>query len=256
MKDRILNILAETGIKAAGFCNFSNVSDKLLDCRAKARIPQNAKTVIVCLFPYKVKQEPPENISRYAAVPDYHKVCGSYLEKAAQRLSAEFGGFLFVPFTDNSPIPEVFAAARAGLGVVGKNRLLINKKWGSWCFIGEIVTDLAVECEDRLEYCPGCGECEKICPKKDECLSGVSQKKGELTAAETRLLKENRIVWGCDICAECCPLNKNAEITYIPEFIEGYRDRYTPGEDISGRAYEWRGEKAVKRNFETEKKRL
>ena len=59
---------------------------------------------------------------------------------------------------------------------------------------------------------------------------------------------QNNIIWGCDICAEICPLNKNSNITYIKEFIEGYRDSYTLGEDISGRAYEWRGEKTVSRN--------
>ena len=83
-----------------------------------------------------------------------------------------------------------------------------------------------------------------------KCLSAVTQQKKELNFAEKAALKKYNTVWGCDICAEVCPLNKNAANTYIPEFISGYRDRYEYGEDISGRAYEWRGEKVIKRNYE------
>ena len=96
-----------------------------------------------------------------------------------------------------------------------------------------------------------CGNCKKACPsglQRDHCLSALSQQKKELSEEEKALLLQNNIIWGCDICAEICPLNKNSNITYIKEFIEGYRDSYTLGEDISGRAYEWRGEKTVSRN--------
>ena len=113
----------------------------------------------------------------------------------------------FSAFVDNSPIPEVKTAALAGLGVVGENGLLITEEFGSWVFIGEIVTDLFIECEEReIKSCIKCGKCKKVCPAKNECLSAVSQKKGELSSEEERLLKENNIVWGCDICQEVCPL--------------------------------------------------
>lgn len=253
MKEKIIEIINKNGIRDVGFCAFDTVKDRLLQCRAIARIPENAKTVILLLFPYKVKTEHPENICRYAAVPDYHNITQKYLAEILKDLKTEFSGYKFESFADNSPIPEVSAAVAAGLGLYGENGLLINKTYGSWCFICEIVTDLEIPCENRFKKCPVCGNCKKACPRGDlegECLSAVSQQKKELNFAEKAALKRYNTVWGCDICAEVCPLNKNAENTYIPEFINGYRNRYEYGEDITGRAYEWRGEKVIKRNYE------
>lgn len=253
MKNRILEILRDENIKLSGFCDYALVEDKLLECRAKSRIPKNAKTVIVCAFPYKVKECPPKNISRYAAVPDYHKVAEGYLLKALKRMETQFPLNSFEVFIDNSPIPEVFAAAAAGIGVKGDNGLLITEKWGSWVFLGEIVTDLKIESPNLYGECLHCGKCKALCPKEKQdidCLSKVSQKKGELSQVERTALKKNRIVWGCDICAENCPMNSKKEITYIPEFLADYRDEYKFCEDITHRAYAWRGEGPIKRNLE------
>lgn len=252
MKQRIEKIFFDCGIKDIGFCSFSVIEEALLECRAKSRIPKNAKTIILCLFPYKVKKEKPENISRYAAVPDYHRICIEYLNKAKEKLSAEFNDNAFEVFIDNSPIPEVRAAATAGLGLIGENHLLINEKYGSWCFIGEIVTDLEIDTKNQLKKCSVCGVCKNVCPRGvhgGKCLSSLSQQKKDLSDEERELLKKNKIVWGCDICAEVCPLNIETQKTYISEFIAGYRNSYSPDEDIEGRAYEWRGEAVVKRNY-------
>lgn len=251
MKEKIEKIITDCSIPAVGFCDFNYISDSLIGCRAINRLPENSKTVILCLFPYKVFEFAPDNISRYAAVPDYHKVCMKYLEKIKKRLCGEFPQAQFECFIDNSPIPEVLAAVSAGLGVKGENGLLITEKWGSYVFIGEIVTDLFIPCSDKSESCDGCGECKRRCPvglNKEKCLSALSQKKGELTPEQAQLLKENNIVWGCDICAECCHKNIGVSLTEITEFVEGYRQSYEIGEDITYRAYEWRGEKTVKRN--------
>ena len=250
MNDLVFEIIKKSGISDAGFCTFDEVSGRLLECRAKQRIPKDAKTVICCIFPYKVKNSPPQFISRYAAVPDYHSVCMEFLNTAVRLLCEKFPQNKFEAFVDNSPIPEVFAAATAGLGVKGKNGLLITEKYGSFVFLGEIVTDLKLDCNSRFSECINCGKCLAACPKEDVCLSAVTQKKGELTIEESRLLLENRLLWGCDICAEVCPLNKGAQITDSPECLEGYRDCYTENEDITGRAYAWRGEKCIRRNYE------
>ncbi len=253
MKQKILEIINKNGIRDAGFCAFDLVKERLLPCRALRRLPENAKTVILLLFPYKVRDAHPENICRYASVPDYHDITQKYLSNITDDLKKEFPDYKFESFADNSPIPEVSAAAAAGLGVYGENGLLINKTYGSWCFICEIVTDLEIPAENHFKRCPVCGNCKKACPRGDlegKCLSAVTQQKKELNFAEKAALKKYNTVWGCDICAEVCPLNKNAANTYIPEFISGYRDRYEYGEDISGRAYEWRGEKVIKRNYE------
>ena len=237
-----------------GFCPFSAVENALLECRAKQRLPHDAKTVICFAFPYKVKDEPPKNISRYAAVPDYHLICGQRLEKIKAALESEYSDYSFETFVDNSPIHEVLAAATAGLGKVGKNGLLITKRFGSFVFLGEIVTDMPL-CETGTAEagCAICGACEKACPvglNKALCLSAVTQQKKPLTEEQQRLIKAHKTVWGCDICQNVCPHNKNADKTDITEFLSGYRNEYKTGEDISGRAYEWRGARVIERNAE------
>ena len=253
MKNKVFQIINSAGINDAACCAFSKVKDHLLNCRALQRIPQNSKTIIMCAFPYKVFEEKPQNISRYAAVPDYHEVAGGYLSRAVEHLRSAFPQNSFEFFLDNSPIPEVFAAATAGLGVRGDNGLLITKKYGSWVFLGEILTDLELECEEKYAECLHCGACAAACPKikeQTDCLSAVSQKKRELEQKEIDALRNYGILWGCDICSEVCPMNKGVKIAPLPEFAEHYRNCYTCGEDIAHRAYAWRGERVIKRNYE------
>ena len=254
MEEKIRKLFSSLDIPNIGFCPFEAVKDRLISCAGLKRLPQNAKTVICAVFPYKVRNEHPENISRYGAVPDYHNICGEMLLKAREELQTAYPNNQFETFIDNSPIPEVYCASAAGLGVMGKNGLLINKDYGSFVFIGEIVTDLDLSLTpNQPQPCLNCGKCEALCPvclDKERCLSKITQKKGELTPQEEQLIKENGSVWGCDICAEVCPMNKNAKITYVDDFINGYRHRYTEGEDMTGRPYAWRGEKVIKRNAE------
>lgn len=251
IKKTITDILNAYGIKNVGFCAFNSVKDHLLDCRAKNRILKNAKTVIICAFPYKVKENLPKYLSRYASVTDYHIVCGKMLEDVQKNLKETFLQNEFEWFCDNSPIPEVHAAAEAGLGVKGDNGLLITKDYGSFVFLGEIVTDLEIECNNNYAECSHCGKCKKECPvtlAKQNCLSNLSQKK-KLTDDELEILRKNKILWGCDICQNACPLNTGVKNTDIPEFISGYRNEYIVGEDTTNRPYTWRGEHIIKRNY-------
>lgn len=252
IKKTITDILSVNGIKNVGFCDFDNVKDHLLDCRAKNCIPENAKTIIICAFPYKVKENTPKFLSHYAAIPDYHTVCGEMLSAACKKIKEKYPQNEFRYFCDNSPIPEVHTAAVSGLGLKGDNGLLITKEYGSFVFLGEIVTDLHIDCENKYNECIHCGKCKTACPvklDKTKCLSNLSQKK-KVTDKELEILKQNNILWGCDICGHACPLNKNAKITHIKEFIDGYRDEYSPGEDTTNRPYTWRGESIIKRDYD------
>ncbi len=245
-------IIAE-GIEVPfGFCPFSEVEGHLLECRAKARLPKAAKTIVCFAFPYKVADGAPKNISRYAAVPDYHEILGKKLNSLAEKFREAYPDNSFEVFIDNSPIPEVYAAARAGLGLYGDNGLLITKEYGSFVFIGEIVTDLELPLpQGEVLRCEGCGACLSACPVglcKQSCLSAITQKKKPLSDDEKRLILENGSVWGCDICQNACPMNIGSGKTSIPEFREGYRDEYSIGENIEGRAFAWRGEAVIKRN--------
>lgn len=248
-KTRVENLL---GTKF-GVIAFSAVSDKLLPCRAAARIPENAKSILIFTFPYKVKNVPPENISRYGAVPDYHTFVMKMLDTCAEKLKKTYPENIFECFCDNSPIPEVYAAALSGLGCYGKNGLLITEKYGTFVFIGEIVTDLYIPAATSFSMCEGCGKCMDECPvslDKTSCVSKITQKKDALGESEANLIKKCGSVWGCDICQNVCPHNKNAGNTDIEYFISGYRERYEEDEDTENRPYMFRGTKPIKRNAE------
>ena len=252
MKKKIGEILKEAQIFEWRVARFESVSEHLIECRAKELIPKNAKSIIIAAFPYKVKDEPPKNISRYAAVPDYHEVCGRMLNNAAEMLSAEFPENTFECFLDNSPIPEVSVANSCGLGCLGANGLLIHKRYGSYVFLGEIVTDLELTADGGGEKCLNCGHCISACntiTSKDDCLSAVTQQKRTLTVGQIEKIRDNGSCWGCDRCSEVCPMNQNAEKTYIKEFLNGYRNEFTPTESREGRAYNWRGKGVIERNY-------
>lgn len=216
---------------------------------------------MVACFPYLLSGEEYKNIniSKYAVVADYHEVALNRLNSAAEKLREIYPENEFAAFADNSPIPEVKAACAAGLGVRGMNTLLITEKYGSYVFIGEIVTDLELECTEFEENpCMKCKKCIKSCPsgaisetgfEKSICLSEITQKKGVLSEKEEKLMKECGCVWGCDICQDVCPMNKNAAKTQIEEFLSSPVARISAGCPLDGRAYEWRGRKVIERNL-------
>lgn len=255
-------IMAASGLSDYGICSFDAVADCLLPCLAKGRLPEEAKSIICVLFPYKVPMEK-GNLSSYATVPDYHEIAGRMLTGVANALSKAFPPFEFVWFVDNSPIPEVYAASLCGLGCIGDNHLLINKRYGSYCFIGTIVTSLEMPLtgSGKISECQHCGRCVKSCPGgalcsdgsfcREKCLSAISQRKGALTPEEINLLRKGGLVWGCDTCQDVCPMNVDAEYTYIAPFLQ-YAN---PNASISGlatakdRAYLYRGKAVVERNI-------
>jgi len=164
---------------------------------------------------------------------------------------------------DASPIREVEGAYLAGLGRRGKNGQLFHEKYGSYCFIGEIVTDLVIK-GDLPEQgdCPGCGRCLAACPtgalkeggvEKDRCRSHITQKKGELTDWEADQIALGGMAWGCDICTQACPLNAHPAITPIGAFHQKLLPVLT-GENLpealDDHALNYRGEKVLRRNLQ------
>ncbi|NLN82287.1 MAG: epoxyqueuosine reductase [Clostridiales bacterium] len=260
--DRILD---GNGLALHGYCGFELLSDRLISCRAADRMraafsDSPPKTVIVALFPYRADDRE-GNLSRYARLPDYHAAAGGVLESAAASLSAALSDYRFLAFIDNSPIPEVRAAALAGLGRVGDHHLLINPVFGSWVFIGCIVTDMPVEFgEQSIEGCLQCGKCAAGCPSgcaggesRQDCVSRLTQLKGELDPRQRELLKKSGMAWGCDRCQEVCPLNSGVRTephacfggkVFEPSLTEDIIS------DLEDRAYGWRGAEVLKRNLE------
>lgn len=245
-----------------GVCRFSDLSDSLFSCAAKRRLPENAKSVIVYLFPYYLGEKYYEglNISKYAVPEDYHIMASAYLNSAAQSLKHEHPEYTFECFCDNSPLNEVKAAVLAGLGVKGENSLLINEEYGSFCFIGEIVTDMPLKANDyKARECLKCMKCKALCPvnaiiegkvQKKSCLSDITQRKGELTSEEKEIIARCGTAWGCDVCQDVCPMNKGIKVTPLKEFYLTAKAHRAPGESIENSAFSWRGEKVINRNLE------
>ena len=104
------------GFSAFGVCPFAPFADRLLPCRAAARIPAGAKSVLSVLFPYRSAgmEEAGRNLSRYAC----HMAGGRVLQELAGAMARRIPERAFVPFLDNSPIPEVEAAARCGVQLI------------------------------------------------------------------------------------------------------------------------------------------
>lgn len=245
-----------------GFSSFDGIKDRLLECAAKRRIPENTKTLISVLFPYYLGEEYYEhtNVSRYAVSEDYHIIAGNMLNSIKEELQKAYPENKFEAFTDNSPFPEVRCAVRAGLGVMGVNNLFINKDYGSWVFLGEIATDKYFPpFEGEYSLCVGCNRCIEACPGKaltgqgiikEKCLSFLSQKKGELDEETAAAIAATGCAWGCDICQTVCPLNINAKPTPIKEFFETAKPIVTKETEIENRAFSWRGKAVIDRNLD------
>ena len=223
------------------------------------------RSVIIIAIPYYTGLPEKTNLSLYAMSKDYHIYMNDLLSRLRSLLLHNNPGFKFKSFSDSSPIDERLAASRGGLGVIGDNGMLITQRYGSYVFIGEIISDMDVSlypiqasCAE-IKKCRSCGRCKLFCPYEEcsACLSELTQRKGELNEHDFEMMKKYNTVWGCDICQTVCPLNYNVEKTPISFF---YEDRITyltqndvkemSEESFKMRAFSWRGRKTLLRNLE------
>jgi epoxyqueuosine reductase len=167
-------------------------------------------------------------ISRYALGRDYHKVMRQKLQQLCAKIQAETTNFEYRVFTDSAPVLEVALAEKSGLGWRGKHTLLINKEHGSWFFLGEIYTNLALPIDPPASnHCGTCKACIDICPTNAivapyevdarRCISYLTIELKTAIPMAFRKSIGNR-VYGCDDCQLVCPWNKFAEITKEPDF--------------------------------------
>ncbi len=159
-------------------------------------------------------------ISVYAQGDDYHEVIKARLKALARWMVATLGGELKV-FVDTAPLLEKPLAERAGLGWQGKHTNLVSREFGSWLFLGSILTTLELEPDAReTAVCGVCRACLDVCPTNAfpapyqldarRCISYLTiEVKGPIPR-EFRPLLGNRI-YGCDDCLAVCPWNKFAQ---------------------------------------------
>ncbi len=252
------------GIDAYALCSFEGVKlrleRKLEPLRKEwGRDPQ---WVLVFLVPYYVGEEE-GNLSLYARSRDYHRYFEGLYARLREYLWQKGDASRFAGFCDNSPAFEVDLAAGCGLGVKGDHGLLIHPRYGSYVFIGEIFwerkPDLPVTPLGEFRECSHCGACRDACPvqgKMSLCLSGISQKKS-LCPEEEALLRQHRVVWGCDRCQLACPQNQGCAQTSV-EFFREDRIPYLSRELLMDlqqrglldeRAFAWRGLQVPLRNL-------
>lgn len=244
-KEMILNYCKELGLDTVGFteCRIFSELKQYFDHREKRGLTnefeekdidrkinpytymEQGKTIISIAFPYLFNNNFKEGIgfSKYTQGRDYHIVVSKYLEKVCSFIGKEIGGKAKYVVDSNS-LPERYIAKLCGIGFIGKNNMIITKKYGSYVFLGEIITDIYIEQDNPMECkCNDCNLCKNSCPTgaiKEEnnsniCLSYITQKK-EIDDKWFDKLKGR--IFGCDTCQKICPFNKKICYSNIQEF--------------------------------------
>lgn len=167
-------------------------------------------------------------ISRYALGRDYHRLIRKRLDILAKKISHVVGPFGYRAFSDSAPVMEKPIAEKSGLGWIGKHTNLINKKGGSWFFLGTLFTDLPLPIDQpEKSHCGSCTACISICPTAaiigpyqldaSRCISYLTIELRGSIPEEFRPLLGNRI-YGCDDCQLVCPWNKFSKPTVEKDF--------------------------------------
>lgn len=199
--------------------------DKRIDPRL---LFEGARSLIVLAMNYypgeTFKQNTRYRVARYALGDDYHSVLKVRSEKLISEIQKEHAGFSFRSFIDSAPLMEKAWAARAGLGRIGKNGLLIIPGAGSYFSLCIIITDMPLEYDVPFsrDLCGTCNRCMNACPVSAiaapgfidtrKCISALTiEQKHDLSDADKYILYN--CIFGCDICQEACPWNEYSKAT-------------------------------------------
>ncbi|MBD8526797.1 tRNA epoxyqueuosine(34) reductase QueG [Pseudoxanthomonas sp. CAU 1598] len=167
-------------------------------------------------------------VSRYALGRDYHKVLRQRMQALCDWLQRQIGDFGYRVFTDSAPVLEKALARNAGLGWIGKHSNLIDKRSGSYFFLGEIYTTLELPIDQPASnHCGTCTRCLSACPTAAivapyqvdarRCISYLTIEYDGIIDPALADAMGNRI-YGCDDCQLVCPWNKFARISAESDF--------------------------------------
>jgi epoxyqueuosine reductase len=194
---------------------------------------EGTKSVISVLLNYYTQEKQSDEnapiLSKYAYGKDYHLVLKQKLHELLIFIQKIAGKVNARAFVDSAPILEKAWAQRAGLGWISKNGNLLNKKLGSFFFIGELLVDFELDYNEEVttDFCGQCTRCIDACPTKaivspgivngSKCISYLTIELKDDIPVEFAGKMQNR-VFGCDICQDVCPFNKKAKENGVDDF--------------------------------------
>lgn len=245
--------------------------EKRLD--PKLTLP-SCKSIIVCGISYNVdySQRPDYplmgKLSKSSWGMDYHIVLKVKIEKLIEEIK-KIKEFEYKYFVDTGPLIDRELAKKAGIGYYGKNCSIINDDYGSFIFLGYILTDLDLDYSEEIEEkCGDCDLCLRACPtgalegayklNPKKCISYLTQTKDNIPI-ELRE-KMGIKIYGCDTCQSVCPKNKDIKKSHHKEFIPNVTKGYMDLKELlhmSNREFKnkyghmagsWRGKTILKRN--------
>jgi epoxyqueuosine reductase len=190
-----------------------------------------ARSVVCLAFPYATRA--PKSltplqgrVSNYAWSNDYHRRIRTVLDGVAAALDAAAGKPVTAVVCDTRPLAERAFAARAGLGWIGKHTNVISPSLGSFVFLGEVITTLALPADAPLKKsCGTCARCVDVCPTgalrgdytidATRCIADLTQRTDGIPRHLRPLVGD--WVWGCDLCQLACPPTQAAGYTGNPD---------------------------------------
>lgn len=239
---------------------------------------EGARSIISIALAYPSRMEtPPKSepgayrgvLARVAWGEDYHHVLRDRLKKLEEFLQARVPDVQTAIMVDTGALSDRAVAERAGLGWVGKNTSLITHEFGSWVYLGEMLTNVAFPPDTPIEdECGDCTLCIDSCPTgaivqggqldSTRCVAFLTQVK-DYIPDEFRTAIGNRL-YGCDTCQQVCPKNRKKHVNLHPEFVpdkEAAKPLLQPLLSISKKEFTarfgqssaaWRGKKPIQRN--------
>ena len=208
-----------------------NHFDKRLDPRL---LVDDAKSVISLGINYYTDQQQDDpsapKISKYAYGMDYHTVIKDKLKLLLQIINEKIGEVGGRAFVDSAPVLDKTWARKAGMGWIGKNSNLLNKKAGSFFFLAELIIDLELEYDvaPTADHCGTCTNCIDACPTDaivgpyvvdgSRCISYLTIELKNEIPAEFKGKMDNWM-FGCDVCQDVCPWNRFSVLNTEPAFI-------------------------------------
>lgn len=256
LKQSIIAHSKEIGIDKIGFASadiFSELKQRLIEQERlnyqsgfekgtieertePKRLLNGAQSIIsiALAYPTRIKNQPksiPGNrrgiFSRTSWGIDYHVVLRERLEKLANFIAQQVDDFQYKLMVDTGELSDRAVAERAGIGFSGKNASIITKEFGSFVYLGEMITNIPFTPDEPIE--DGCGDC-RIC--LDACPTGALVQGGQLNAqkclsylSQTKVSLPDKFkeklgtrLYGCDTCQLVCPYNRRVDFHLHPEF--------------------------------------